>query len=186
MGREIRRVLPNWEHPKRSKPNYRLGIMEESYQPMHDMEFEAAMKEWLDSLENWLETGFAKVRNDGDDVKYGKKPYKPEEPYRAFFEWHGSPPDPEYYRPSWKDDEATWFQVYETVSEGTPVTPPFQTQEELIDYLATNGDYWDQKRGDGAWSRKSAEQFVNRGHAMSMVAEVNATGVDIKMPRDGA
>jgi hypothetical protein len=36
-----------------------------------------------------------------------------------------------------QDKEATWFQAWETVTEGTPVTPPFATTDELVDYLAT-------------------------------------------------
>jgi hypothetical protein len=77
----------------------------------------------------------------------------------------------------------TWFQVYETVSEGTPVTPPFATKEELVDYLVANGDFWDQHRGDGGWSRENAEAFVGAGFAMSLVVNT-ATGT-IKAPRDG-
>ena len=62
----------------------------------------------------------------------------------------------------------TWWQVYETVSEGTPVTPPFETREELVEYLVANGDFWDQKRRTEGrssmpcepWPRKQAESFV--------------------------
>ena len=61
-----------------------------------------------------------------------------------------------------QDKEATWFQAWETVTEGTPVTPPFATTDELVDYLVTRGDFWDQERGDGPWDRKSAEEFVTR------------------------
>ncbi len=89
------------------------------------------------------------------------------------------PPDPEYYRPQWGEGLATWWQVYETVSEGTPVTPPFATREELVEYLVENGDFWDQarrKRGwtitDCApWSRATAEKFVlGSGCAPSMIS----------------
>lgn len=74
------------------------------------------------------------------------------------------------YRPDWKPEEATWFQMYETVSEGTPVTPPFETREELVEYLVANGCFWDQKRrarglsGDwmrcSPWTREEATKFV--------------------------
>lgn len=98
-------------------------------------------------------------------------------------EWlsdEGRPPDPDYYRP-WKDEDATWFQVWETVSEGTPVTPPFATKEELVDYLATKGDFWDQRRGDGPWVRTNAEAFVGSGWAPTLMVK---DGV-ISAPRDG-
>ena len=58
----------------------------------------------------------------------------------------------------------------ETVTtEGTPVTPPFATTDELVDYLATRGDFWDQERGDGPWDRKSAEEFVKAGWAPTLI-----------------
>src|SRR5690606_18767318 len=93
-----------------------------------------------------------------------------------FWEYEGNPPKREYYR-TYSDAEATWYQVFETVSEGSPVTPPFATKEELIEYLVANGDFLDQqRRAEGRsmpcapWSRESAERFVNSArHAPSMV-----------------
>lgn len=67
--------------------------------------------------------------------------------------------------------EGSWWQVWETVSEGSPVTPAFATAQELIDYLVEYGDAWDQKRGDGGWNRTSAENFVGSGWSPSMVLE---------------
>jgi hypothetical protein len=76
------------------------------------------------------------------------------------------------------------------VTEGTPVSPPFATSDELVDYLARNGDFWDQLRakegrlqGLAAWDRKSAEKFVKAGWAPSMMVN-KATG-EIKTARDG-
>jgi hypothetical protein len=95
-------------------------------------------------------------------------------------EEHGGGPRRRDYM-DFKGVEPTWYQVYETVSEGTPVTPPFETREELVEYLVENGDFWDQKRrAEGPrggfqmpcapWSRKSAESFVmGSGGAPSMV-----------------
>lgn len=63
-----------------------------------------------------------------------------------------------------------WWQVWETVSEGSPVTPAFATGDELINYLVKYGDSWDQSRGDGGWKRDNAIQFVkNAGWAPSLV-----------------
>jgi hypothetical protein len=53
------------------------------------------------------------------------------------------------------------WQVWETVSEGSPVTPVFITADALIDYLVSHGDAWDQKRGEGGWTREQAAAFVN-------------------------
>jgi hypothetical protein len=69
--------------------------------------------------------------------------------------------------------------MYETVSEGTPVSPVFATNIELVDYLCEHGDFWDQKRRSDKserfgfhmpcdpWTRQNAEAFVNSGFAMS-------------------
>jgi len=154
MGRELRRVPPNWEHPERNHYG------KKSFQPMFDRHFEDAAKEWKDEFSKW-EAGerpdwFNRTESDEN---------------LEFWEWESNPPDRDYYRP-WKDEEATWYQVWETVSEGTPVSPPFETKSELIDYLWHNGDFWDQRRGTGPWSRKSAEEFVNGpGFAVSFVSD---------------
>lgn len=166
MGREIRRVPPNWEHPKKEYNRYVRGtyqtVME--YKPMHDQPFAPAMDEWYATWKSWETDPEGRAKHDCD-----------------YFEWNGSPPDPEYYRPDWPEGSATWYQAYQTVSEGSPVTPPFATPEELVDYLVKNGDEWDQSRGNGGWDRKAAEQFVGTGFAMSLMV-VNGK---IYEPRDG-
>lgn len=173
MGREIRRVPPNWEHPQEEKFDVRRGTTVDAYKPMHDWAGQQAWRDWLREYD-----AFQGVEHDRIIAEYGEADYPKDQPYVAFCGWHGSPPDPEYCRPAWSEDEATWWQVYETVSEGTPVTPPFETQEELIEYLVVNGDFWDQSRraeGNSAmncepWPRKQAEAFVlGPGWAPSLV-----------------
>lgn len=76
------------------------------------------------------------------------------------------------YRP-WKDEEATWIQVWQTVSEGSPTTPPFATAEELIEYLTLNGQLYngrDMGLNLGPWSRAAAEGFVKAGWAPTLMA----------------
>lgn len=168
MGREIRMVPPNWEHPKVIRRDGREG-----YQPMRNQRFEDAAKEWKEEFMAW---------------ERGERPdYCDEESARLeFWEWNGEPPDREYYQ-TWNPEDATWYQVWETVSEGTPVTPPFATKQELIDYLVEHGDFWDQSRREDEkrtghkcimncepWSRKQAEAFVNGpGWAPSFVVDSN-------------
>lgn len=173
MGRELRRVPPNWEHPKENKPNFSRMSMEERYTPLHDDSCESAWEDWWQRYQNWLDGGHEEVI-----AEYGAEEYPRDQPYTSFCNYDGAPPRPEHYRPQWKDGEATWWQVYETVSEGTPVSPPFETQAELVEYLVENGDFWDQdrrKRGYTSmpcqpWTREQAEAFVYRdGHACSMV-----------------
>jgi hypothetical protein len=167
MGRELRMVPANWDHPKTEQRNGQIG-----FQPMYDQSFQCAAAEWKENLAKW---------------EAGERPsyyiVDEENPEPEYWEYAGDPPDRAYFRP-WKDEEAVWFQVWETVSEGTPVTPPFETKEELIDYLVANGDFWDQSRREDRargrhvgmncdpWSRKQAEAFVNGpGWAPSMVVD---------------
>lgn len=79
-----------------------------------------------------------------------------------------------------------WWQVWETVSEGSPVTPAFAADVELVDYLVEKGDAWDQRRGSGGWGRAAAEKFVSSGFAMSMMVVVGETGTKVYEPRDGS
>jgi hypothetical protein len=178
MGREIRRVPANWEHPRRKCEHepWRGGCDEakahggECYQPMNDDDFDTALAEWLNGYRLWKRGKHPDQEWMGKDSEY--------------WDYAGAPPDPAYYRPKW--DSAEWYQVYETVSEGTPITPPFTTKEELVNYLVEHGDFWDQRRGHGGWNRENAERFVGAGWAPSMVTVVSKDGVDIKTPRDGA
>lgn len=173
MGREIRKVPPNWEHPKYTADTAKYSNHIGSYMPMFDERFDAKFSGWL--------ADFDRVRG-GDLTDIERECYP-----LGLANWlqdEGMPPDPAYYRP-YTDEEATWFQVYETVSEGSPVTPPFATKAELVDYLAANGDFWDQKRGDGPWGRKAAEKFVESEWAPSFMMTQSAEGTQMFSPRDG-
>ena len=140
---------------------------------MFDQRFEEAATAWLEV--------FDRIRS-GNLTDIERECYP-----NGVCEWacDEAPPDPKYYRP-WRDEEATWFQLWETVSEGTPVSPPFETKEGLIDYLAENGDFWDQKRchepdwqtlwrgkpGISGWGKEKASRFVNGpGWAPTFVIE---------------
>lgn len=161
MAREIRRVPPNWEHPMHEVPDYRTGRMIKRYRPMYERDFAEAMHEWYATWCKW------ENRERPADA----------EPDEKYWDWCGSPPDPNYYSHGFTEDRCTWYQVFETVSEGTPVTPPFATKEELAEYLANNGDFWDQARvkegrnnGQPApWGREAADRFVGTGFALSMM-----------------
>ena len=162
MGREIRRVPADWEHPK-TKPDYRSRQLV-GYQPMHDRSFEEAAREWMDAAIAW---------DNGTDPDCAQ--HKAKHPF--YWQWSNMPPNPAYYRPKWTS-EPTHYQVYETVTEGTPVTPHFATKAELIDWLVEHGDDWDHGKG---WSRESATSFVEEEWAPSLVI---ADGV-LYRPKDG-
>lgn len=147
MSRDVRKVPPNWQHPKNPRGDFI---------PLHDQSFETAADEW--------KRGYAAWANDRPEACKDME----------FWEYHGSPPERDAYR-TYRDEEATWFQVYETVSEGTPVTPPFATKDELAKYLAEHGDFWDQndyRRRPGSragWGVDRARAFVEAGSVPSLI-----------------
>jgi hypothetical protein len=101
MSREIRRVPPDWEHPKDEKGHYK---------PLFD---------------------------------------------RIHL---------------WKKGEATHYQIYEDVSEGTPVSPIFASLDEMKTWLLEQG-----------YSEKAASKFVKYGWAPSMIfsSEKGISGIGI-------
>jgi hypothetical protein len=128
MERKVRRVPPNWKHPRLKNAEWKEDLL----QPMYDLHFDDVFADWL--------ADFDRIRA-GDLSELERELYP-----RGLADWLNDgerPPDPAYYRP-WKDDEATWYQIWETESgdgEGTPITPPFATREELVEYLVSHGDF---------------------------------------------
>jgi hypothetical protein len=142
MGREIRTVPPDWEHPKA----YQYGRYD--YVPLLDKSYEEALAEWQEEKRKW---------DAGERPDY----YKDEEYPNgiSFEEWHGEAPDSDYHRPAWPEESRTAIQIYETVSEGTPVSPVFSDKEEAITWVIEN---WDR-------SPDAARKFVETGWAPSFV-----------------
>lgn len=109
MGREVRRVPADWQHPKYEPWEGRQG-----YKPLYDGDdYQSAHDGFLEKLK--------------------------EEGLQAAIDWHGSAPDENDYMPRWKPEERTHLMMYETTSEGTPISPAFETPEELARWLADNG-----------------------------------------------
>jgi len=164
MGREVRIVPPNWDHPKMEIewPQTKAQL-----QPMFDRDYDEAKAEWIAEMNQW-EAGT-------HENLVGETPMTTKKENPDYWEWAGPPPERAYYR-TWKMEDASWVQVWETVSEGTPVSPPFETEDELIEYLVANGDFWDQKRGDKAWGRESATDFV-KGSGWSPSMMIGPEGI---------
>jgi hypothetical protein len=170
MGREIRRVPPDWEHPRYTKETAPYANRVGAYKPLFDEDYEAKAEQWMKDFDLW---------------RAGVHPEQPYDFARYFWEY-SSPPDAEFCRERrWTPEEATHYQMYETVSEGTPVTPVFATKAELVGYLVAHGDFWDQQRMAGGWDRAAAEQFVEAEWAPSLMTKLSAAGVEIREPRDG-
>ena len=149
MGREVRRVPPTWQHPVDNKGRY-IPLMGGSYSERAD--------KWLAECVLW-QAGKHPDQQDDDTAKY-----------RYYWDWDGGPPEQKDYRPEWSAEEATAYQVYETVSEGTPISPVFVTKEALITWLVTDGDGMDDGGGRRRLNREAAERFVKSAWAPSFVS----------------
>lgn len=123
MGREVRRVPADWQHPKNERGDY---------VPLFDgKDYERRVREWDEGAAKWAE-GLRDDWNGGwqpiGDVKS-----------KTYAEWSGDRPDAADYMPRWSDAERTHLMMYEDTSEGTPISPAFSTPEELARWLADNG-----------------------------------------------
>ena len=122
MGRELRKVPSNWEHPKRG---------DGKYQPMLNKYYGDALTEWIENHNQWeLGTHPDLVRDPSLKTDY---------PFFAM--WDGNAPDVDYCQTKkYKDEELTHIQLYENISEGTPVSPVFKAEEleKLCEYASEN------------------------------------------------
>ncbi len=159
MGREVRRVPADWQHPKHwtgglrgPKERYKPLFPGEDYQPRVD--------QWDEECAKW---------------KAGWRPdYCTDEDDRAlcYEEWSGQRPHREDYMPNWPVDQRTHLMMYETTSEGTPISPAFSTPEELARWLTDNNA---SAFGDSTASYEGWLRVASGGYACSMV--IGAQGV---------
>lgn len=112
MGREVRMVPANWQHPKYTENDATWPSQVGRYKPLIDQKYSDAAAEFL-----------AMANKDG---------------LKAAIDWMGCP-EQDKYMPEWDDAERTHFMMYEDTSEGTPISPAFATPEELARWLADTG-----------------------------------------------
>lgn len=135
MGREIRHVPAGWQHPVDPNPNPRW--------PANDWDWTGQGRHFLPMHDHF--------------------PYNEAEVEEGLREgWlSGEPP---YYdvpvMPEWTPEEATHLQMYETVTEGTPVSPVFPDRIELARWLVDEQGY----------SEAAAVAFVREEWAPSFVS----------------
>ena len=89
---------------------------------------------------------------------------------------------------SFEPPEGEGFQLWETVSEGSPISPVFVTAEELADWLATSPDYkW--RRNDEGTTKAQWLAFIN-GPGWAMTGVITGgkymTGVQAVSLKDDA
>lgn len=147
MSREIRRVPAKWKHPKKNNGHY---------EPLHD-NYLGILKYYKEDVDRYI-TAITEVIEKGETKIYDNVFKSPQEVYDYCNEDNELlPSNPEGYMPN-----GEWYQLYEGVSEGTPLSPPFETKEELVEWLCENKDYWDRQ-----WTRKQAEKMVEVGYSPS-------------------
>ncbi|MEW8051290.1 MAG: hypothetical protein AB2754_15910 [Candidatus Thiodiazotropha endolucinida] len=123
MGREVRRVPKDWQHPKNEHGHYI---------PLYDgADFSRQVKEWDEGAAKWAEG----LR---DDWSGGWTPLEDDEKDMTFEDWCGPRPEAKDYMPEWPERDRTHLMMYEDTSEGTPISPAFETPEELARWLADN------------------------------------------------
>ena len=120
MGREVRKVPANWEHPKYG----RFGS--DWYTPLFygaGGRYEKRAQAWLDEANKWAA---------------GERPdYAGSDAPVFYQDWDGAPPESEYYMlVGVPDAECTHFMLYESTSKGTPLGPAFATLEEVAEHAA--------------------------------------------------
>ncbi len=123
MGREVRRVPKDWEHPKKRG----------SYVPLHGGSVSELQKRWDEEAAQWKRGMRRGWTGEPAWVPHGQRKDYP------FEDWDGDRPDAADYMPDWPEVERTHLQMYETCTEGTPISPVFKSPEKLARWLADNG-----------------------------------------------
>lgn len=140
MGREVRMVPPDWQHPCDEQGKY-IALLGGS--------FAEAAKGWDEECAKW---------NRGEYPSYASEENKK----LTYAEWNGERPRAEDYMPDFALGSETHFMMYENTSEGTPISPAFATPEELARWLADTGAsaFADQTASYESWLRVAKGGFA--------------------------
>lgn len=142
MSRELRRVPENWEHPKNRDGKY------ESL----SSDYSGSLVYWKEEVEKFIKH-MTEVCETGKTNIYDRKYTSSKDVFEYFTEdGQMNPPDINGYMPNGK-----WYQLFQTVSEGTPLSPAFSTKEQLGEWLKNNPDYWGTK-----WSENQIKGLLEK------------------------
>lgn len=157
MSREVRRVPAGWEHPRDAKGRF---------VPLFGRDYATRAREWDEGAAKWA----AGLRSDFNG---GWTPRTQDELGMSYAKWDGERPVPEDYMPAWPEAERTHLMMYESTSEGTPLSPAFETPEELARWCADHGAsaFGSQTASYEAWLR------VARGGATCSAVVVPGVGI---------
>ena len=152
MGREIRRVPKDWNHPKNERGKYI---------PLLGRAFSERLERWDEGEKMWK-------KGLRDNCKDGWIPIEAEYIGQSFSDWDGDRPVKKDYMPEWNESQKTHIQMYEDCTEGTPISPVMATPEELARWLADNNAsaFGDQTATYEQWVR-----VCNGGYAPSAVMD---------------
>jgi hypothetical protein len=123
MGREIRMIPRGWEHPRKVNGDY-IPLMKGPWSKY--------AAEWDEEAAHWKR---------GEELDYStwpeKRIFKPRTTTESdtYEEYAGARPVQSEYMPEWPNGTATMLVMYEDTSEGTPISPAFETPEELAQWL---------------------------------------------------
>ena len=162
MGREVRMVPANWQHPKYTEGSAPYPRAVGHYIPMNEGGYTHAAAEWDEGHAKW---GDGLVQSYGNGEEWVPKT---DEHVGRYTEYAGPRPSPDDYMPDWPEAERTHLMMYEDTSEGTPISPAFATPEELARWLVDNdaSAFADQTATYEQWLA-----MINRGWAPSAVIQ---------------
>lgn len=172
MGREVRMVPQDWEHPKYDLNHPKVvnegcTYLVGRYIPKFNQPYTEALAEWKEGKKQW-ELGFQPNYPAG-----ALSTYEPKADYQKNYSWveyAGQKPKKEGYMPDWPASERTHYMMYETTSEGTPISPAFATPEELAKWLADTGA---SSFGHNKATYKQWLITIHRGSSVSAVIDSN-------------
>jgi hypothetical protein len=122
MGTAVRRVPSDWAHPKDEGGRYL---------PLRDgLDFERRARQWDEHAAKWQQG----LRRDLDMDDW--EPIKADLQAITYAEYEGPRPDPQEYTAQWPAAECTHWQMYEEVTDGTPISPVCASAEELARWMA--------------------------------------------------
>lgn len=158
MGREVRMVPANWEHPKNEQGQY-ISLFDGS--------FSKCVAEWDEEDTQW-KNGFCRSFRSNN-----KWEPKTAEMTGTFADWDGERPEKKDYMPDWSNAERTHYQMYEYITKGTPISPVMKSPEALARWLADN------KASAGPFATATYDQWlamINAGSSVDSFVMNLATG----------
>ncbi len=167
MSRQIRRVPASWQHPEQINQYSN----KKEYRSLMQWDYKEELKEFYEELEVYYKE--YEEFEDGEIFWEWEEYETSKEKWTTYEDWAWkppTPPNPYDYMPT-----GEWYQLFQTVSEWTPLSPPFETQKELIKWLTNNKDFWGTQ-----WSPEWAKHIVESWFAMSGIF----TGWKLYRPED--